>query len=200
MFSSPTIDPDLLDCDDCHAPAGEPHHFACVYLLDIDPDHPDELCPPEVHCLIAAPANRFGEPDSRAVANLLAPLFDSGAITCWRLAFPPEDSRHGPGPTVPDERPALPEGMRWFTVALTLAVVAPGARADDEAVWAPVAAVVMAGEPVVVHGRQQAAPGRYAVAGDFRYRPASCRDDSGRGRWLAGGRLLICAGCGADCT
>ncbi|GGJ75605.1 hypothetical protein GCM10010123_01990 [Pilimelia anulata] len=201
MSATPTVDPDLLECDDCHAPAGEPHHYACIYLLDLglgDDDH--EVCPPEIHVLLPVEANRFGEPYDRAVADLLSPLFDSGVVTAWRLAFPPGDARHGAGPTVPAERPTLPAGRRWFTVALTLPLAAPQVRAEDTAVWAPVAAVALAGEPVVVHGRQQAAPGRYAVAGDFPYQPASCRDDSGQGRWLAGGRLLICMGCGTDCT
>lgn len=52
-------------------------------------------------------------------------------------------------------------------------------------------------------------PGRVSVAGEDRFalagdwpaaRPEDCTDESRRGTWYANGLILICPGCGLDCT
>lgn len=60
--------------------------------------------------------------------------------------------------------------------------------------------------PVAYHGRTHEIrsavyPGRLALAGEWpAARPEECDDESRTGVWLAGGQILICPGCGLDCT
>lgn len=59
---------------------------------------------------------------------------------------------------------------------------------------------------VKYHGRNEdmrtyVYPGRLVVEGDWpAARPEECQDDSNRGTWILGDQILVCAGCGLDCT
>jgi hypothetical protein len=50
-------------------------------------------------------------------------------------------------------------------------------------------------------GRGYVYPGRQMVAGNYPHPHAEvCEDYSGTGEWVANGRVLVCRGCGLDCT
>jgi hypothetical protein len=59
------------------------------------------------------------------------------------------------------------------------------------------------GDLVEYHGpgREYVYRGRRVVVGKWpAARPEECKDASDQGEWIAGGKVLVCRGCGLDCT
>jgi hypothetical protein len=61
--------------------------------------------------------------------------------------------------------------------------------------------------PVRYHGRDEdnrtgvGAESRFALVGTWpAARPEECTDETNQGTWYANGLILICPGCGLDCT
>jgi hypothetical protein len=77
----------------------------------------------------------------------------------------------------------------------------PASAASD-----PVSVIVYRPQPVTRHHGEPVAPGRRVVAGPWPFRdPRSCRDPHPDGIWVGptdrpDQQVLICRGCGLDCT
>jgi len=59
------------------------------------------------------------------------------------------------------------------------------------------------GRQPVKHADRFVWPGRAVLVlpnRTWKYQPESCRDDSGTGEWVLDGLVLVCRGCGLDCT
>ena len=66
-----------------------------------------------------------------------------------------------------------------------------------------VAGITYRPDPVEYHGKQERGyvyPGRPVVEGAWPFpRPEECGDDQPT-RWIADRQILVCTGCGLDCT